>query len=232
MQFSTALHKGKLLKRYKRFMADVTLANGDIVTAHCPNTGSMESCYEEGCDVWLSPANDPARKLQWTWEFTVTNDGLIGVNTARPNQVVAEAVAAGKIKTLAGYDTIRREVKYGKNSRIDLLLESPGKKTCYVEVKNTTLRRDDDILFPDAVTERGRKHLEELSDMVRAGHRAVMLFFVNRTDGKRFCPADAIDPAYAKALREAVKAGVEVIAVRADASTKELTTGQEIPVHL
>ena len=147
-------------------MADVTLANGDIVTAHCPNTGSMESCYEEGCDVWLSPANDPARKLQWTWEFTVTNDGLIGVNTARPNQVVAEAVAAGKIKTLAGYDTIRREVKYGKNSRIDLLLESPGKKTCYVEVKNVHLRRDGMLhRRPEPVTTHFRRPRDQNGQM-------------------------------------------------------------------
>ncbi len=232
MRFSTALRKGILIKRYKRFLADVTFADGEMVIAHCPNTGSMESCYEPGCEVWLSSAEDPKRKLKWTWEFTATRDGLIGVNTARPNQVVAEAIAAGKIKTLAHYQTIQREVKYGKNSRIDLLLEAPGLNKCYVEIKNTTLRRGDDILFPDAVTERGRKHLEELAAMVQAGHRAVMLFFVNRPDGKQFRPADDIDPAYGKALRSAVKSGVEVIAIRADASLKELTTGAEIPVQL
>jgi sugar fermentation stimulation protein A len=232
VRFSTPLHKGILIKRYKRFLADVRLADGTVVTVHCPNTGSMESCYNEGCTVWLSPADDPKRKLQWTWEFTETPDGLIGVNTARPNQVVAEAVAAGKIKALANYTTMRREVKYGKNSRIDLLLESAGQKNCYVEIKNTTLRRGEDILFPDAVTERGRKHLEELSGMVEEGHRAVMLFFVNRPDGKHFRPADAIDPAYGKALRDAVKSGVEVIALRADANPDQLSTGDEIPVYL
>jgi sugar fermentation stimulation protein A len=232
VQFSTALRKGKLIKRYKRFLADVELDDGTVVTAHCPNTGSMESCYAPGCWVWLSPANNPDRKLKWTWEFTASEDGLIGVNTARPNEVIGEALAAGKIKSLSGYASIRREVKYGHHSRIDILLESPDKKPCFVEIKNATLLRGHDILFPDAITERGRKHLEELSAMVIAGYRAVMIFFVNRPDGLCFRPADSIDPAYGQALRNAVKTGVELLAIRAIASPQELTIGDMIPVQI
>jgi sugar fermentation stimulation protein A len=232
VRFSTALRKGKLIKRYKRFLADVTLDDGTLVTAHCPNTGSMESCYVEGSTVWLSPSDNPERKLKWTWEFTATEGGLIGINTSRPNEVVAEAVKDGKILELAGYASVRREVKYSKNSRIDLFLESPGKKNCYVEIKNTTLRRGDNVLFPDAVTERGLKHLEDLSEMVREGHRAVMVFFVNRPDCERFSPASEIDPKYAAALKDAVKTGVEVLAIRAVSSPEGITTGNNIPVKL
>ena len=230
MHFSTALHKGKLLKRYKRFLADVQLEDGTIVTAHCPNTGSMESCFYEGAFVWLSRNDSPSRKLAWTWEFTETSAGLIGINTARPNQVIATSIAENKIKPLSGYQSVRREVKYGKNSRIDILLESDTQKLCYVEIKNTTLRRGDAILFPDAVTERGRKHLEELSDMVRAGHRAVMIFFVNRPDGEFFAPADEIDPKYGASLREAAKRGVEIFAIRAMSTLDHITTGEMIPL--
>jgi sugar fermentation stimulation protein A len=192
----------------------------------------MESCYSEGCTVWLSHSDDPNRKLAWTWELTEVDGGFIGVNTARPNQVVAEALAQGKIPTLQGYDSIRREVKYGKNSRIDILLESKTRPACYVEIKNTTLRRGENILFPDAVTERGKKHLEELVDVVKSGQRGVMLFFVNRPDGKQFSPADQIDPDYGKALRKAIHGGVEIIAVRANNSLTEITTGDTIPVKL
>lgn len=232
MRFSTALHKGILLKRYKRFLADVKLDDGTIVTAHCPNTGSMESCYFEGATIWLSHSDDPKRKLAWTWELTETDGGFIGINTARPNQVVAEAISSGLIPQLSGYKTIRREVKYGKNSRIDILLESPGKPSCYVEIKNTTLRRDSLLLFPDAVTERGRKHLEELSEVKKSGNRAVMLFFVNRPDGNAFSTADAIDPEYGKALREALQNGVEVIAIRSLNTTTEMKLGEIVPLHL
>lgn len=232
MRFLTDLHKGRLLKRYKRFLADVELADGSIVTAHCPNTGSMESCFYENAAVWLSPSDNPSRKLAWTWEFTETPGGLIGINTARPNVVIAGAIAENKIPGLTGYSSLRREVKYGKNSRIDLLLESKGQPSCYVEIKNTTLRRGDAILFPDAVTERGRKHLEELSQIVKTGQRAVMLFFVNRPDGLYFAPADDIDPEYGKALRSAANAGVEILAVRALSTTTAITTGDFISQKL
>ena len=230
--FSKALHKGKLIQRYKRFLADVELGDGSIVTAHCPNTGSMESCYAKGDTVWLSPSDNPSRKLKWTWEYTETPDGLIGVNTARPNEVLALAASQGKIPGLTQYTSVRREVKYGANSRIDLLLEGPGQKPCYVEIKNTTLRRGPAIQFPDAVTERGRKHLHELIAEVKKGHRAVMLFFVNRPDGEFFAPADEIDPEYGTALREASKQGVELIALRALATPADMTVGATIPIKL
>ena len=232
MRFSTALSKGTLIRRYKRFLADVTLDDGTQVTAHCPNTGSMESCYEEGSTVWLSPSENPERKLKWTWEFTATESGLIGVNTSRPNEVMAEAVKEGKIPELAGYSSVRREVKYSNNSRIDLFLEAPGKKKCYVEIKNTTLRRGNKVLFPDAVTARGLKHLKDLSEMVKEGHRSVMVFFVNRPDGESFSPAGEIDPKYAAALKDSIKNGVEVLAIRAVSSPEGITTGSNIPVKI
>ena len=232
MRFSTALSKGTLIRRYKRFLADVTLDDGTQVTAHCPNTGSMESCYEEGSTVWLSPSENPERKLKWTWEFTATESGLIGVNTSRPNEVMAEAVKEGKIPELAGYSSVRREVKYSNNSRIDLFLEAPGKKNCYVEIKNTTLRRGNKVLFPDAVTARGLKHLKDLSEMVKEGHRSVMVFFVNRADGESFSPAGEIDPKYAAALKDSIKNGVEVLAIRAVSSPEGITTGSNIPVKI
>ncbi len=231
MHFSTALHKGTLLKRYKRFLADVKLSDGTIVTAHCPNTGSMESCYQEGSIIWMTHSSDPNRKLAWTWELTEIEDGFIGINTARPNQVVFEGIKEGLIPQLAGYDSARREVKYGKNSRIDVLLESKDKPECYVEIKNTTLRRGQQILFPDAVTERGRKHLEELVAVKKAGKRAVMVFLVNRPDGTEFSPADSIDPDYGLALRAAVKAGVEVIALRCINTTTEMKIGNPVPLN-
>ena len=232
MQFSTALHKGRILKRYKRFLADVKLDSGEIVTAHCPNTGSMKSCFEPDCVVWLSKNDDPKRKLKWTWEFSENNIGLIGINTQRPNHVVAEAIASGKIPSLAGYRTLRQEVKYGANSRIDILLEDPKKGSCFVEIKNTTLLNDDAVMFPDAVTSRGLKHLEELAKMTASGKRSVMIFLVNRPDGRFFAPADMIDPKYGAALRKAAGSGVEILAIRARSSTTEITTGESLPVKL
>lgn len=232
MRFSTALHKGRLLKRYKRFLADVKLDSGDIVTAHCPNTGSMKSCFEPDSVVWLSKNDDPKRKLKWTWEFSENSIGLIGINTQRPNDIVAEAIAGGKIPSLAGYKTLRQEVKYGTNSRIDILLEDPKKGSCFVEVKNTTLLNDDAVLFPDAVTSRGLKHLEELEKMTASGNRSVMIFLVNRPDGRFFSPADMIDPKYGAALRKAARSGVEIMAIRARSSTTEITTGESLTVKL
>jgi sugar fermentation stimulation protein A len=232
VRFSTALHKGRLLKRYKRFLADVKLDSGDIVTAHCPNTGSMKSCFEPDSVVWLSKNDDPKRKLKWTWEFSENSIGLIGINTQRPNDIVAEAIAGGKIPSLAGYKTLRQEVKYGTNSRIDILLEDPKKGSCFVEVKNTTLLNDDAVLFPDAVTSRGLKHLEELEKMTASGNRSVMIFLVNRPDGRFFSPADMIDPKYGAALRKAARSGVEIMAIRARSSTTEITTGESLTVKL
>jgi len=218
MRFSDPLIHGTLIRRYKRFMADVILDTGETVVAHCPNSGSMLSVDTPGSEVWLSPARNPERKLRYTWEIIRIGDTLVGINTHRPNALVAEAVADGVVTELTGYETIRREVKYGRNSRIDLLLEGPDRPQCLVEVKNVTLKRqnrpDDAVEFPDAVTQRGAKHLVELSEAARQGSRAVMLFLVQRGDGGVFTIAADIDPNYEEAFGHAVAAGVEVLCYR------------------
>lgn len=211
MRFSAPLVRGTLIKRYKRFLADVRLDDGSEITTHVANSGAMLGTAEPGMEVWLSPASNPERKLKWNWELVTVDGRLVGVNTAHPNLIVAEAVAEGRIAELTGYASLRREVKYGVNSRIDLLLEAPVRPKCWVEVKNVHLRRGDWAEFPDAVTARGTKHLAELTDRVRAGERAVMLYLVQRDDCAGFRPAADIDPVYAKALAQAVRDGVEAI---------------------
>ena len=215
MKYPDPLIPGRLIKRYKRFLADVELENGDVVTAHCANSGSMLSVKEAGAEVWLSPARNPDRKLRYTWELIKVGDTYVGINTALPNAIVEEAIVAKKIPELEGYESLRREVKYGKNSRIDILLEDPSRPCCYVEVKNVTLRRGlekgDPVEFPDAVTTRGAKHLVELSDMVAEGHRSVMVYLVQRQDADSFTIADDIDPDYQAALEKAIAAGVEIL---------------------
>ena len=216
MRFPAPLLEGRLLRRYQRFLADVDTAAG-ILTAHCPNTGSMQGCAEPGMRVWLSPATNPARKLAWTWELVEALPGVVvGMHTGRSNALVREAIEAGRVPELAGYATIRPEVKYGEGSRIDLLLTAPGRPDCYVEVKNVTAAVAGHIgYFPDAVTTRGTKHLREMSAMIAAGHRAVLVFCVQRGDVDCVRPADHIDPVYGRTLREALAAGVEVIALGA-----------------
>ena len=204
------LIQGILIKRYKRFMADVKLKNGHVVTAHCPNSGSMMECSEPGRKVYLSRHNNPKRKLKYTWEMIEMPSSLVGVNTMVPNQLVKVSVSAGKIPGLSGFDQIRPEVRYGQNSRIDLLLEK-GDERCFVEIKNCTLVTDGVACFPDAVTSRGLKHLKELQNQVRSGDRSVMLYLIQRMDAKLFRPADHIDPAYGKELRKALKNGVEIM---------------------
>jgi len=218
MQFEQTLIPGKLVKRYKRFMADVELEDGSIVTAHCPNSGSMKTCDTPGWQVRLSPADNPKRKLKYTWELVHNNKCWIGINTHRANHLTREAIEQEWIPELAGYDKLETEKKYGQNSRIDILLSSSGQK-CYVEIKNVTLVESDDFYkFPDSVTARGLKHLCELRDMVKQGHRAVMLFCIQRSDGTIFRPASEIDPKYAAALKEAYRDGVEVLAYRTEIS--------------
>ncbi|MBF0249518.1 MAG: DNA/RNA nuclease SfsA [Alphaproteobacteria bacterium] len=217
MKFETPLITGKLIKRYKRFLTDVELDDGTVVVAHCANSGSMLSVNEPGARVWLSPAANPDRKLKYTWELIeIGGSAMVGINTQHPNRIVAEAIEAGKVAELTGYSSIRREVKYGKNSRIDIFLEDAARPACYVEVKNTTMRRDlspgAPAEFPDAVTSRGAKHLEELADMVAQGHRAVMFYLIQRDDADSFTLAADIDPTYAEGLKAAMKAGVEVVA--------------------
>ncbi|MCR6632955.1 MAG: DNA/RNA nuclease SfsA [Magnetospirillum sp.] len=230
MRFPSPLVRGRLIRRYKRFLADVLLDSGEEVTAHVANSGAMLGTSTPGMEVWLSPAANPARKLAWNWELCRVDGALIGVNTAWPNLIAAEAVAAGAIPELAGYATIRREVKYGRNSRIDLLLEASGRAPCYVEVKNVHLKRGDWAEFPDAVTVRGAKHLVELRDMVAEGHRAVMLYLVQREDCAGFRPAADIDPTYAAGLQTAMADGVEAICYTCRMSVEGITVGGALPV--
>lgn len=232
MRFPCALVRGTLVRRYKRFLADVVLDSGEEVTAHVANSGAMLGTSAPGMEVWLSPASNPARKLAWNWELCRIDGALIGVNTAHPNVVATEAVAAGLIPELAGYATIRREVRYGRNSRIDLLLEAQGRPTCYVEVKNVHLKRGDWAEFPDAVTARGAKHLVELRAMAAEGARAVMLYLVQRQDCTGFRPAADIDPVYAAGLRAAMGDGVEAICYTCAMSLEGITLGERLPIQV
>jgi len=214
----TVFYPAQLIQRYKRFLADIVLPNGDHVTLHCPNTGSMKNCIHPMSQCWYSSSASLTRKYPHTLEIVTTPSGhLAGINTSRANALVETAIRVGAIAELQGYDNIRREIVFGnEKSRVDFLLENASAK-CFVEVKNVTLM---DVsgqgLFPDAVSERGTKHLRELMHVVREGHRAVLLFCVQHTGIEWVEPADAIDPLYGKTLREAVAAGVEVIAYGAD----------------
>ena len=212
MRFADPLLPGRLIRRYKRFLSDVELEGGEVVVAHCANPGSMLGLAEAGSEVWLSPARNPARKLRYSWELVRVAGGLVGINTSHPNTIVAEALEAAAIPELAGYDRHRREVRYGKNSRIDLLLEGAGRRPCYLEVKNVTLKRGPQAAeFPDAVTQRGTKHLIELAEAAEAGARSVMLFLVQRADCRRLEIAGDIDPTYARTLEQALARGVEAL---------------------
>ena len=232
-----ALVTGTLIVRRNRFVAEVQLDDGRTVEAYCPNTGSMQGCKAPGSRVWLSPAENPTRKLQWTWEL-VTAEGstntLVGLHTGRTNGLVREAIEAQRIPDLAGYARLRSEVRYGsENSRIDLLLEDDHKPPCYVEVKNVTAAVDGGIgYFPDAVTERGSKHLRELMAEVKAGRRGVIFFCVQRDDVNEVRPADHIDPVYGRTLREAVAAGVEALAWGATITPTEICLHRPLPVVL
>lgn len=236
MQFSQPLLGGTLVTRYKRFFADVALADGSLVTAHCPNPGSMLSVGAPGSIVWLSETSNPARALKYTWELVEVGGTLVGINTGLPNRLAAEAVQDGAIPALAGYARLRREVRYGTGSRIDLLLEDGQRPTCFVEIKNVTLRRNGGAMqpveFPDSVTERGLKHLYELIAVVQAGQRAVMLFVAQRSDAPSFRVATDIDPRYAQALQQAVVAGVEVLCYSCDVSLAGVRVAAPIAVEL
>jgi sugar fermentation stimulation protein A len=215
-----------LIKRYKRFLADVRCDDdGKVVTALCPNTGSMKSCCEAGRPVMLSYHGGDSRKYPYTLEMIHMDRGWVGVNTALPNSLVALAVKYGMIPELISYTSVRREIRYGENSRIDLLLEGPPGR-CWVEVKNVSLLEGTAVCFPDAVSQRGTKHLEELIKMVRRGDRAVILFLVQRGDGEVFLAADHIDPLYGETLRRAVEAGVEVLVYRALVSPGGIRWGE------
>lgn len=225
------LIEGILIKRYKRFMADVKLRNNHVVTAHCPNSGSMKASCEPGRTVYLSRHNKPSRRLKYTWEMIHMGTSLVGVNTIVPNRLTKAAILAGDVPELAGYETVRSEVKYGKNSRIDLLLEE-GEKRCFVEIKNCTLVTDGLACFPDAVTSRGLKHLVELQEQVKQGDRSVMFYLIQRMDADRFEPADHIDPAYGQELRKAIQNGVEVLVYDVAMDLEGIRLNQAIPFEL
>lgn len=232
MKLPTPLIPARLIKRYKRFLADMQLENGDIITAHCANPGSMLGLKEEGSLCWLSKSDNPKRKLAYSWELMEGDDALVGINTAHPNRIVEEAIKTGAITELSGYDEVLREVKYGENSRIDLLLRADDKPDCYVEVKNVHLLRQSGLAeFPDSVTKRGTKHLKELSTMVAQGQRAVMLYLIQRTDAQSFALARDIDPAYGTAFDEARQQGVEAYGYGCTITTSEITLNSAIPLQ-
>ncbi|MEY3161538.1 MAG: hypothetical protein RIT25_1529 [Planctomycetota bacterium] len=230
MRFDPPLREGILVRRHKRFLADVQLADGTLLTAHCANSGSMLGVAVPGSPVALSHHPDKGRKLEWTWELVRLGSHWVGVNTALPNQLVADAIASGAIPTLAGWPTLRREVAYGTGSRIDLLLQGGGRPDCYVEVKNVTLAEGKVARFPDSVTTRGQKHLRELMAARAQGHRAALVFWVFRGDCNEVRPADDIDPEYGRLLRAAARAGVELVAVEARVSPQTVEPGRLLPV--
>lgn len=221
MKFEKLIH-GKLIKRYKRFLADIILDDGSEITAHVPNSGAMTSCIELNCDVWVTFHDDPKRKLKYTLELTKIDENLICTNTGVANKIAVEAINNGVIKELQGYASLKTEQKYGQNSRIDILLENEDKK-CFVEIKSVSLRLSDDFLaFPDAVTSRGTKHLKELEEMVKQGHRAVMLYVIQRTDDLPFKLACQIDKKYCEAFDEVTKNGVEVLVYQSSINYEEI----------
>lgn len=235
MKFAHPLVPGILIQRYKRFLADVRIADGVTVTASCPNTGSMLGLTAPGSKVWLSESDSPTRKYRHTWEMIEDHfmgPSLVGINSGRPNALVTEAILDGTIKELSGYSMLRREVKYGLNSRVDMLLSGGGNhRDCYVEVKNVHLMRDRGVAeFPDSKTERGAKHLRELASMVAEGHRAVMVFLVQRSDAERFKIAGDIDPAYAAAFQVAAASGVEMLCYRCELSPTEIAVEKRIEI--
>lgn len=232
MHFPVPLVPARLVRRYKRFLADVELTSGEVVTAHCPNPGAMTGLADPGMTVWLEPNDDPKKKLRYGWRLVELPGGhWAGIDTAVPNRAVGEALRAGAIAELAAYETVRPEVKYGERSRVDFLLTQPGLPDAYVEVKNVHLRRTGTWAeFPDSVTARGAKHLAELSMMVQAGHRAVMLYVVQRDDCDRLRLAADIDPAYAAAFDKARNAGVEAIAYATTISREGVEIAGPMPV--
>ena len=219
MRFPLPLRRATLLTRYKRFLSDHRFEDGSTVTAHVANPGAMTGLVDEGLETWLSPAANPKRKLPFSWEMVRIGQGLVGVNTGWPNRLAADAIEAGAIPPLAGYDTIRREVAYGTRSRVDFLLEAGDRPPCYVEVKNVHLKRGPAAEFPDSVTARGTKHLRELAAVAQGGARAVMLYIVQREDCDSFTLAADIDPTYAAAFAEARTSGVEALAYACRLST-------------
>lgn len=230
MRWPSPLIPARLIKRYKRFLADVVLENGEETTVHCPNPGSMLGLDREGSNVWVSRSSNPKRKLPLTFEMIEVDGGLVGINTIYPNRLVEEAIKGGIIPELAGYDSLRREVAYDEGCRIDFLLEGEGRPPCFVEVKNVHLKRDGEAEFPDCVTKRGAKHLAALARQITSGSRAVTAYVVQRTDCNAFSLADDIDPAYALAFAKARNVGVEMLCHRCDISVDEIKLASALPI--
>jgi sugar fermentation stimulation protein A len=235
MRFPAPLLRGRLVRRYQRFLTDLVLDSGEAVTAVCPNTGSLLGLTAPGSVVWASTSDRPTRKYRYTWEMVETDLGagpsLVGINTGHPNVLVGEAIAAARIPLLSGYPLAKREVKYGENSRIDILLECARKGRCYVEVKNVHMMRRHGLAeFPDSITARGTKHLRELARMVQEGHRAAMVFLIQRGDATRLSLARDIDPNYGAAFDEARAAGVEMLAYRCLMSPEEIAVERKVPI--
>jgi sugar fermentation stimulation protein A len=236
MKFTDPLIRGTLIKRYKRFLADIQLESEEVVIAHCANPGSMLSLNDPGAEVWLSPARNSKRKLKYTWELVRIGGGLVGINTSLPNTLIKEAINNDVISELSGYTTLSQEIKYGNSSRIDILLEDKNRPRCYVEIKSVTMKRDlcsqAPAEFPDSVTTRGSKHLNELVGQVKAGNRAVMLYLVQREDSTCMTIASDIDPAYGKNLKAAIANGVEAIAYTCKLSPEEILVTSAIALDL
>ena len=233
MKLPSLLYKGTLIRRYKRFIADVRLENGSMVSAHCPNSGSMLTSSTPGSLVLLSRSSNTKRKFPFTLELYKSENGWVLVDTLYPNKVAVEGIMQGRIKELTGYERIKMEASTGDGSRLDILLEGKERPQCYVEIKNCTLLSSDGTIeFPDAVTSRGLKHLRTLSGLVKQGKRGVMLFFLGRTDGFNFRPADHIDSAYGKGLRDAAKMGVEILAYKAHITPEEISIKRPEKVFL
>lgn len=235
MRFMSPLKRGRLVKRYKRFLADIELEDGQAITASCPNTGSMKGLCDPGSFVWVSESDSATRKYRHTWELIENDLGagpqLVGINTGHPNKIVSEAIEAGRVAKLKGYASLKREQKYGKNSRIDILLEDDAKGLAYIEIKNVHLmRKAGRAEFPDSITARGAKHLDELGDMAEAGHRAVMVFLIQRPDATSFSLAGDIDATYAESFERAIGRGVEALAFRCEISPEEIALGRSVPI--
>ena len=229
MRFATPLVPARLIRRYKRFLSDVELVSGEVVTAHCPNPGSMMGLKDEGTRVWLEGNDDPKKKLNWGWRLVELPDAFVGIDTGAANKIVAQALSSG-IQGLDGYTDIRAEVKYRDTSRVDFLLSSEGRRDCYLEVKSVTLSRQQGRAeFPDSVTTRGAKHLGDLAAMVAQGHRAVLLFLVQRTDCNHVTLAADLDPAYAAAFATAQAAGVEIMCFECAISPDAITLAGRLP---
>jgi sugar fermentation stimulation protein A len=230
MKYPTQLIHGQLIRRYMRFLADITLDSGDVVTAHCTNSGSMKSCLEDGAEVFLSPVTDPNRKTRFTWEMIKINGDWVGINTSIPNILAYEFLLNNTIPGLQGYTHVKREVKIG-DSRLDIYAEKPG-EICFIEVKNVTLKEGNMALFPDAVTIRGQKHLQTLMEIKKQGFRAVMLYVIQRMDVEAFGPAAEIDPKYALLLKHAIEKGVEVFPVQVKVNPEQITYERLLDLRL